>query len=144
MTSEPIILANPMRYFVPIGTAIGAVIMFVVPVVLAGITGIKVSVGAGVLLVCVLWLFRSAYRAPHGLRLDKKTLTIERLAGPRDYAFADVRKWWFAIPDGPPTQSPPATNGVLYLTLTDSTRFRGEVSAEQAAEIARMLPTSTK
>jgi hypothetical protein len=142
--NEPLLtLSNPMRYLVPIGTAVGAIVMFMVPVAVAGIADTKVAIGSAALLVIVAWLFRSAWRAPHALRLDDGTLAIARLSGERAYGFADVRKWWFAVPNGPPTQSPPATNGVLYVVLADSTRFRGEVTSDEAVQVARVLVGTT-
>jgi hypothetical protein len=131
-----------MRFLVPAGTAAFVIAMFVAPVLISGIRGTKVAIGAAVMVVCVLWLFRSAWRAPHTLRMSDRGFAIERFSGRGIYAFTDIRKWWFAIPNAPPTQSPPATNGVLYLVLADSTRFRGEVTSEEAARIAEWLPAS--
>jgi hypothetical protein len=137
---EPTIhLSNPMRYLVPIGTAVFAAVMFVTPVMLAGIDNRKVAIGTAALIFCVLWLIRSAWRAPHELTLDQSGADVRRLSGSRHYALSQVSKWWFAIPDGPPTQLPPASNGVLYVVLDDRTRFRAEVTADEASRIAGIL-----
>lgn len=133
-------LDNPMRYLVPVGTALGAIVMFIAPVVVAGVNDRKVAIGAAVLLLCVLWLLRSAWRAPYAMILDVAGARVLRWSGERQYAFTQFRKWWFAIPDGPPTKVPPPDNGILYAVLDDGTRFRAEVTADQATHVVSLLP----
>ena len=135
-------LSNPMRYIVPIGTALLALLMFIPPLAFATIGGGKMIVGIAILILSVLWLLRSAWRAPFEMTIEPAGVAVRRWSGERRYEAGRVRKWWFAIPDGKPTNTPPATNGVLYVVLDDRTRFRAEVTAEEARDLARLLPAT--
>lgn len=133
-------VSNPMRYLVPAGTAALAVVMFLIPVAFVRISTLQASVGALFLVACVLWLLRSAWKAPHALAVEEDAATVRSLSGERRFPLRDIRSWRFAVPDGPPTQSAPQTNAVLYITFADGTRFRGEVTADEASALAVILP----
>lgn len=133
-------LSNPMRYLSPAGTALLGLVMFVPPIALADEHGVKVIAGAAGLIFILAWLLFAAWRAPFELSIDRSRLVLRRWSGSTAYDIARVRKWWFAIPDGPPTTSPPPTNGVLYVVFDDRTRFRAEVTADEARQIAATLP----
>ena len=138
---DPVIhLSNPMRYLVPIGTALLALVMFIPPIVLVHASNTRTFAGVLMLVGIVLWLIRSAWRAPFEMTIQSAGLAVRRWSGDRHYTLKRVRKWWFAVPDGPPTKVAPATNGVLYVVLDDRTRFRAEVTADEATRIATILP----
>lgn len=137
----PIVLRNPGRLVVPLVTAALVVLMFVPPLLLVDLRRghpIKLGIGISLLLLCALWLARSAWRAPFELAVGDG-LTIRRLMRQQRYDVGDVRRWFFSVPDGPPTADAPGTNALLTIVFADRTRFRGEVTAAEAARIAAML-----
>ena len=141
--SDPVVLRNPSRLWTPLLTCAAIVVLFAPPIALGfvdrGATGASVG-GAIFFAASAAWFARSAWRAPIELRLaDGDALTIGRPRRVDRYAAADVAHWSFGVPDGAPTQSAPATNALLMLALRDGTRFRGEVTSDEARRIAAWL-----
>lgn len=137
----PITLTNRTRFLSPAITFALCMVMFGPLLALTYFDGptAKTVTGATVFLLCIVWCGISALRAPHTLTIDGGSLRIHRMRRETTYSIADIADWYFSIPDGLPTRSPPSTNALLQLKLADRTRFRAEVTAEEAAIVARHL-----
>ena len=134
----PIVIRNPMRFWVPLITAALMVVMFAPPFALGwrdrGATWPAIA-GVAFFAICAAWFARSAWRAPIELTFADG-LTIRRPRRSDRHAGDDVKRWTFALPEGPPTQGAPGTNALLILSLRDGTHFRGEVTSDEGRAIA--------
>lgn len=142
MADNEIVIRNPSRRIVPIGIAACIVVMFVPPLVLSAVhsaEALKAIVGAIAMLLLAGWFLHSARNAPVEMRVSQDAVTV-RSVKESHYALSQIRRWFFAVPRGLPTQSAPDTNALLVLQLEDGVRFRGEVTAQEAAVLARRLP----
>lgn len=141
-----IILRNPARFTVPLVTAIVLLLMFLPPLIVniasagdASRDPTKAIIGAVILLLSVAGFAYSAWKAPVEARIGE-SITLRRAFRAREYPLTRIRKWFFAVPNGTPTQKSPNTNALLHLVMDDRTYFRGEVSAEDAVDVAHRLP----
>jgi hypothetical protein len=143
MGSESIIvIRNPSRRLVPAGIAASVFVMFVPPLALSAVYSTetaKAVLGAvSVALVACYFAF-SAWKAPVEGRFAKDGITL-RSGKESHYELSQIRRWFFAVPNGLPTQSAPGTNAVLHLQMSNGVRFRGEVTSEEAAMLSDRLP----
>lgn len=140
--NDAIVIRNASRLWMPLLTSVAIVVLFAPPIALGFIDrGATPAAVAGTLVFAAsaAWFARSAWRAPVELRLGDE-LAIARPRGRVDrYDARAIGRWWFGVPDGPPTQSPPTSNALLMLALADGTRFRGEVTSDEARRVAAWI-----
>lgn len=140
--SGEIVLRNPARAIVPAATGALTLVMFLPPLLLNALHSsapLKAVLGAVAVLVTGVYFLHAAWKVPIEARIVNG-ITIRRRSGVSHHEIRAVRKWFFAVPDGLPTQSSPQTNALLQLWMEDGTHFRGEVTAEEAAILAALLP----
>jgi hypothetical protein len=137
-----IVLSNPSRLWVPV-ISLGLVgLMFGPAMALSpslNADPVRFGLGLSVMLISMLWLALSAWRAPFRASISSDEIRVDRLMRSRSCGPVDVVWWQFAVPEGAPTRTAPSTNALLMLRLADGTRFRAEVTAEQAAAVADIL-----
>lgn len=142
LSQEPVILRNTSRVIIPASIGVLVLVMFVPPLVLHALESsapAKSIMGAVAVLLVAIYYGYSAVRAPMEARFDDG-IRIRRLVKESHYELSQVRKWFFAVPSGSPTQSSPRSNALLQLWMQDGTHFRAEVTAEEAACLAATLP----
>jgi hypothetical protein len=143
--TRPVTLKYPLRVISPLATAVLGSVMFLPPLVLADWSGpfrIQVTLGVAILLGTIALFVRSGFRAPFEMRFEPGGLYVRRLLRETRYELADVASWRFAVPNAPATQAPPPENGVLFVTFTDRTRFRAEVTHEEAVDWVNLMSTA--
>lgn len=133
-------LTNASRFWTPLWTAILLVVMFAPPIAVGFTqTGFRVPalIGTLVFAASAAHFARAAWLAPVSLTIDGDALVVGRPRGRRDrFGAARVRRWTFTVPDGPPTQAPPATNALLVVAFDEGTTFRGEATADESRAFA--------
>lgn len=138
MTDE-LTLRNDGRLWVPLLTAGAIVVMFAPPIAIGfRATGLHLAPIAGTLIFAAsaLHFLRAAWRAPMSLTFDHDTLLVGRPRRVDSFEASSVKRWAFTVPEGAPTQVPPATNALLVVKFDDGTTFRGEATADEARAIA--------
>ncbi len=139
---KTVVIRNSSRWLVPTGIAASVLVMFVPPLALSAVHSTepaKAIAGAVAVTLTGLYFIYSALFAPVEARIGER-ITVHRPAKESHYELSQIRRWFFAIPNGLPTQSAPGTNAMLHIMLQDRTHFRGEVTADEAAQLAERLP----
>lgn len=140
--STPITLVNRTRLLSPLWTFVLCTLMFGPLLVMAvsRYSTPRVLIGSAAFGLMIAWCAVAALRAPYAMTIDGESVRVRRgLRKEKRSPLADVRRWFFSIPDGLPTQAAPTTNALLSLKLADGTRFRAEVTADEAGVIAGWL-----
>lgn len=142
MAPNEIIVSNPSRRVVPAAIAASLVVMFLPPLLFAffesGEPG-KAAAGAAGVMILACWFAYRAFRAPIEARFGPSGLAL-RGSRTLHYEMSQLRDWFFAVRVGPPTRAAPGTNALINLTMRDGTRFRGEVTSDEATRLADWLP----
>lgn len=139
-----ITLRNPSRFLVPF-ISLGLIAVMYVPVIVMTSTDhgdghVRYALGTTAFLFCMAWLGYSGLRAPHTATIDSAGVAMKRVLGSWRYETDDIVSWSFARDGAPPSQTPPDSNGLLMLRLRDGTKFRAEVTHDEAVQLTTMLP----
>jgi hypothetical protein len=139
-----ITLRNPSRVLVPL-ISLGLVALMYVPVLVMTTTDhgeghIRYALGTTAFLFCMAWLGYSGLRAPHTAVIEPSGLTLRRILGTWRYEPGELVSWSFARDGAPPDQTPPDPNGLLMLRMRDGSKFRAEVTRDEAVALIAMLP----
>lgn len=143
---EAITLRNPSRVLVPF-ISLGLLAVMYVPVIVMtatdhGDTHLRFVLGSAAFLFCLAWLGYSGLRAPHTATIDTSGISVRRVLGSWRYECSDVAAWSFARDGAKPDQSLPEANALLMLRLRDGTKFRAEVTQQEASTLRSLLPSS--
>jgi hypothetical protein len=141
---DAITLRNPSRFLVPF-ISLALIAVMYVPVIAMTSTDhgdghLRYALGTTAFLFCMAWLGYSGLRAPHTATINSAGIAVKRVLGSWQYELADVVSWSFARDGAVPSQTPPDTNGLLMLRLRDGTKFRAEVTRDEAVQLTTMLP----
>lgn len=96
-------------------------------------------VGLVVLGGTIAWLGYRAFTSPFTMRIDGQKLILKSLLGERAYTMADIADWMFMTTENPPSKIIPESNAVLRVKFNDGRNYRGEVTLDEARDIARRL-----
>jgi hypothetical protein len=149
--SEPadtLVLDDKPRLIVPLISLAIVGVMFLPVVVMVMLdprqTLAGYWIGAAVMIVSILALLFRALKAPYRLTVSRAQLRIDRVWSPGVYTIADIAEWKIAQADKLPQQAAPKVNGLLLLKLADGTRFRSEITREQAIRWIAIVGASSQ
>jgi len=135
-------LTNRTRMYVPLISFVLCVAIFMPLFAIEYLNGNPLSTmwkGLLLMVACVLWLGFSALRAGYELRVTDNGFEIRRLLGTRVYARSELVDWQFMTNHAPPGKGVPEFNALVLLKFARGGRYRGEVTQDQARELARIL-----